>query len=254
MFNDNSIRNPIIKKAAIILGEIIFLSVAISIFNILSSYQAIPKVYVSGIPSEMPGNYKNSIYEALARSVIQNTDNMAQIQNNIASVREDTISIRYSEDLKRYDGSFIVDLSELQQSYLVRVFWSKTNDIANDEPISVQCPQKEDIIYEEFHCENSNINKLVNALPTKIPVQEPLLDEIRQNYPEPDIDPSLVFISLNKSSMYSNKNKSLDYSVVACDDEEIISGSRNIVKDWIISSGFDPDDYKLNFVDGCEDN
>lgn len=241
-----------LKRIVLVFSEIIFLIIVVAIINSMHT-NPLPAIEVKDMPSEIRSNERQTIPYMLAAKVISNTDNMAVIDKHIATARQGTFNYEYDKEYDIYSGNFVIDLATLRQSYYVTVSWSDTFEFS-DESIEISCipyEKKDLIIYEDFNC---NASKTIGeVLPAEISLEGDLLERVRNNYPVPDIDPSFVTIRLDKTDVYSNRNKALEYQVVACGDEDIISESLTIVRDWITSSGFDPNDYKINFVDGCED-
>ena len=231
-----------IKKIAIFYGiPSLFLIIFIAIFGYLLQNPPYPSIKIDGAPTS---SYQKEIETELYYIVVKNNGSET-FRRPSAQVRKDSII----ESNGYY--SFLVDIESLQQSYRIQI---SPPDDEGGYRFMVSCPDTSDLIYDQPTCQDTFTTSIGNILPAEIALQPPLLDQVRQNYPEPDIDPSFVTIRLDKSDTYSNKNKALNYQVVACGDENIISESRTIVQNWIASSGFDPDDYALNLVDDCEDN
>lgn len=146
-WEDTQIRGRIIKAAL----EFVFLVLAVSaIFFLTKTSAPIAKIEIDGL-NETGIQDETAIKQNLYNKVRLNTSGVAIISDS-AIIREG--SLKYTENENYKYTSFIVDVSSMQQSYLIKYTAAKNDSsLITSEPISIEClTDKEDIIYSEFNC------------------------------------------------------------------------------------------------------
>ena len=151
MNNLNSNQKKIIIIAVVLLVMYIIGSIVYFIF------QPTNKVAINNFDSvaiNIPKIYKEKIFS----SVYNISSNNSTVVTRFVSgeIRKDSFNEVVGVDSNTVNGSFIVDLKELKQSYLVTFSYYKDNSsiLTSGYPISISCLPKSKLIYGDFKCKD----------------------------------------------------------------------------------------------------
>lgn len=166
--------NPILTILVIIqLLFIIFIVIAVS--NILNDQNNVAKVDIddysdisSGIVIDSTNDLdadtdfalddtKKSVIGGILYDVVS-LNNIDNIQNNKATIRQNSVHYAYIDDLQIYFLNFIVDLEDLGQSYHIVYRWADeypNENVPTNEPAIAFCPQEHELTYGDFGCKDN---------------------------------------------------------------------------------------------------
>jgi len=178
---------------------------------------------VSNLPESEQIEIDNTIRETIA---LNYSGNISGISNPV--IRSGSFKQEYYPDGDLYISSFIVDINQIQQSYLISSLYSPTVN-TGDYSRLVTCIFGDDMIFDYFNCRDRLSEE--NRLPHSDPILLPLLNE------------SFVGFFVVPTSFVDNK---LSISIIidknSPDQEKYV----NEVRDFIISSNLDINNYILN--------
>lgn len=205
-----------IKTIIAALFEVIFIIIAIALLsNLLQPTEVSAKIHLNNLEStipEIPKDQREDISRELYNIAAQNTENSKFIKNFGATIRESTI------EKESNSGSFIVDIDDLQESYLVQ-YRLKGDDGKYDSgyPTLITCPKKSLRIYENQSCEDNFSPKTLEEL-----------------LPYSDTTSSGQFFSIVKGENFSPKKQSIIIMSSICDNYQSTSEEINSkVQAWI---------------------
>lgn len=109
--------------------------------------------YYRQTPTDIRDLTFNQLYGIIANNLPEDT----KVPTSGAKIRKDTNTNQYdsSSDINYY--TFMVDIESIKQSYYVQISWSKNSDnnALDGYPILISCPKPNQLIYEEFSCQDS---------------------------------------------------------------------------------------------------
>lgn len=178
--------------------------------------------YAKDLPSEQRTSINNSLYLA----VKLNLDEGEKMIKSSASIRKNPITNSFDEDRNVHSGSFIVDLKEIRQSYIVAYDWSDDTNNPNTSgyPTTVKClSDEETIIYKDFVCKDGSEE---SGLP------------LENQLPYTDINGPFKIVY-----MYKQGNTDVIGVMNSTPD-----GRKKAIK-WIESKNIDPSNIIINYLD-----
>lgn len=240
--SDNRLRNIIIVSLILLVA----VGIVITIFSLFSNKNP----YGEGIKIQnyndkvknLSKDYENNISTSLYDIVKHNSSSEINNQEiKDAYIREKSdVQNEVTENI-RYQGSFIVDIDSLKQSYKVQYSYStKENDtFVSGYPILLGCVDPGEVIYEYFKCKElieveKNIqeeNAIVNFLPYTT-----LSYEIRADLTSGSL---VIYADL--------RIPAIDLSGDTASKQQTVRLYKKQVTDWIKSQGFNPTDYTIEY-------
>ena len=105
---------------------------------------------VENLSADMRDSMESYLYNIVVKNV-DSSVNPSKISD--AYIREDSNKQLYDNDTTVYNGSFIVDMESIKQSYFVQYGYSDSNtkDVGGN-PVVVSCLPKDQLKYGEFKC------------------------------------------------------------------------------------------------------
>ncbi len=240
--------NPIL--ATLIVVQFLFIIfIVIAVSNILNDQNNVAKVDIddysdisSGIVIDSTNDLdadtdfalddtKKSVIGGILYDVVS-LNNIDNIQNNKAIIRQNSVHYAYIYDLQIYFLNFIVDLEDLGQSYRIVYRWADeypNKSVPTNEPAMAFCLHKDELIYENFNCKDSY-----------------------NNYGE-----SLVVYDLLRYKDFSNftvglsgdiyKGEALNIHINTISNEEsFVSSAISEVSEYLSSLGFNLNDFEYS--------
>lgn len=194
--------------------------------------------------SSVPRDRRDVMYRALYQMVAKNTDDTEITPDINASIRQNTAETIENEKSNTYYGSFIVDISALQQSYRISFEWSasgKTSDLSGDS-LLVSCVNSSEVIYENFVCTDNSTKqqqeeeKVLTSFPIMqdLPIQIEYYKDGYGEYIHYDIYGDLSY----KDGQNSFKIYIKDYT----------GGNYEAALQRIIDLGYKPSDYEIEYT------
>lgn len=103
----------------------------------------------------VPEKTKKTVFSTLYNTVLKNSSN--HIPHNGAAIRDsEPYLYAYNNDYTGYYGEFIVDIPEIQQSYLVKFTFNEDPDSFMGGFASlVYCLPEDKMIYPDFNCKEN---------------------------------------------------------------------------------------------------
>ena len=165
---------PIINYRTIVffIFQFIFIILMIVMFSNLNAPEVINTGIeidglsnINGLSSEDQTTIRHKLYEAVAFN--SETNN---IPESGAIIRDGSLINNFYEDFDMNYLSFIVDLSNVEQSYRIYYEWSNDENnqyVSPDDAGAVMCVDDDEIIYDEFNCKNNDKyykNVIVNRM------------------------------------------------------------------------------------------
>lgn len=240
--------NPILTILVIIqLLFIIFIVIAVS--NILNDQNNVAKVDIddysdisSGIVIDSTNDLdadtdfalddtKKSVIGGILYDVVS-LNNIDNIQNNKATIRQNSVHYAYIDDLQIYFLNFIVDLEDLGQSYRIVYRWADeypNKSVPTNEPAMAFCLQSEELIYGDFNCKDS-----YNGHGTDLVVYDLL--RYKEFY---DFTVGL------SGDIYDNEMLNIHINTIS-NEEPVVSVAVSEVSNYLSSLGFSLEDFKYN--------
>lgn len=147
-------------KILLLSGVGIFLIIPLAVFIIINNRnESIGVENYNTYVKDLPPNYRSSVNNSIYLAVSLNLVDGEKMIKSSASIRKNPITNTYSEERDVHSGTFIVDLKEVRQSYLVSYDWSedKNNPNTSGYPTIVRCLlDEETIIYKDFICKDGS--------------------------------------------------------------------------------------------------
>lgn len=239
-------------KPALIAGSFLFLLlIVIGILGALGVFDRNP--YGAEIKIENYNHYlkkspkdtRYAVFTSLYNTVSLNTTNPPQTN---AVIREGSFTSTTTQDPSEipYEyTTFLIDIEELQQTYSAQVSWSNNPDAnLGGYPILITCPSEDQLIYPAFDCKDSLSEDPVSVLYAKYPILNSLpLDISYYN------DNYSVFTHYN-----INYKTNTDYTDLHLIITEYTAHSKELALAKIRELGYNPDDYKIEYVDATSGN
>ena len=238
---NNRVRIVIVISAIVLIILAIVLSIIGFTVNKNPYGESIKIQNYSAKVKNLSNDYENNISAALYDIVQKNSDskvNGAEVKD--ALIRDQSEVQNEVLRQQRYQGSFIVDIASLKQSYSVQYAYStRANDsFVSGYPILLSCLDEKDAIYKDFKCKDlveteasTKQDALVNFLPHSM-ISYSLKADLSSG--------SLV--------LYATLNiPQSDLKGDAAANQETVRMYKKLVTDWIRSQGFDPATYTINY-------
>lgn len=186
----------------------------------------------------LPADRKASISAYLYDTVKKNTNQSITIAEiGEATIRENSNSQIFNSEAKVFNGSFIVDIEKIKQSYKIEYVYSsdKNSDRLGGYEVLVLCLPSDKLIYGSFDCkelfeDSEGIDPIVTALPYST-----LSYEIR--YIDTGKDKATLAVRL----FISEADRSIDEAAA-------VNNYKKEALDWLVSKGFKPDNYEIIYT------
>lgn len=186
----------------------------------------------------LPPDRKSSISAYLYDTVKKNTNQSITLDDiGEAVIRENSNSQIFKSDVKVFNGSFIVDIEKIKQSYKIEYVYSfdKNSDYAGGYEVLVLCLPNDKLIYGSFDCkelfeDSAGIDPIVTLLPYSTLSYEIRLIDTGKDKPTLAIK---LFVS------EADRNTGEAAAVNKYKQEALY---------WIMSKGFKPDNYEITYT------
>ena len=226
--------NPL--RIMIIIGGFVFMVIVVAIIAFMLRKNPYgPQIKIENFNkyySNIPTNTRDAIYNALYNIADMNNPS-ANLTNFKANIRDGSATETYNQITDIYSGTFLIDISELNQTYKFQVFWSPNPQNPNLEsgyPIVASCPNKSELIDPGFVC----------------------IDGISGS---PYDDPAFAVLPITVSSMSHNYSEYTSYELKAeLNDESVViiinditGNNYNTALAKLRSLGLNPDDYTIEY-------
>lgn len=236
-------------KTLVIFGSVVFaLIIIISIIFIIYNSFHDKKITITNLSqytNNIPGEEFDNIYAATYAAVEFNSDyKETEASRFTGVVRDGSFKEIYDEKTDTYDGVFIADIEEAQQSYRVYYTYTKKNKeksgVNSMYSTSIKCLNVKDLIYPYFKCLDPYTGGDNNTI-------------IENLLPYSGTTKSGVNVSVSGIERYYNSTKSFIRVLVdACGDKKKIEEGVTTFKDYLSSYGNNPDDYEYLTKDTCD--
>lgn len=145
------------KQISIIIVIAIILALYVVGSILYFIFQPTNKVVINNFDSvavNIPKIYKENIFNSLYNISSYNSSVVTRFVSG--EIRKDSFNEVVGVDSNTVNGSFIVDLKDLKQSYLVTFSYYKDNNsiFTSGYPISISCLPKSKLIYGDFKCKD----------------------------------------------------------------------------------------------------
>lgn len=231
------------QKKKITTISILFIIVFILIIGIIGKAFNTPskETYSGGIAvdniseyfNEISNDLKSELFYKIGANATMFLEDGAELPESGAKIRDDSVE---KEELS---GKFIVDIESIKQSFLIELGWEK-----DYEYVTVSCPSKKDIIYQETLCEIY----ASNFIPSAYWVHEYMINGILNNR-----DASRVMIAVENFVISEKERRSAPGEVPYDASYSITINERSFQKqssspDYIFSLSLDVDDGRDYYV------
>lgn len=157
--------NPIILGIVLVAGIFIILLI-ITLTNLLRTNPYGPEIKIDNLTNtynNIPSDEQDLISSELYNIVSKNSEANTEIPTSGAIIRDDSATSDYDSNNAVYSGSFIVDIPEIEQSYLVQFEWSPSSKSQGlgGYPVMISCLPSDKQIYPNFTCKNLANEKFV---------------------------------------------------------------------------------------------
>lgn len=232
--------------------------IILSIFSISLIFLFIfskPKTHLTKIDNfsqfnkTMPKSKQAQIFAALYQNIALNlTESSTPPPKNGAFIRNDTYNDNYDRTKEFHYGSFIVDLPNLKQSYLIQYEWSNDpkNPSMSDTQTLITCPEKTSVIYPDFHCVDQFTNSALNPY-----------DIIIRYLPYVETDQSILKVNGSNTvysvefNTYLNQEPYLMVKMNSCGNPQNIQIIKDSFTSWLKSHHVKIDDLSIEYRDFC---
>ena len=233
------IKNTTAKQKVLFLSVIIIFVAAIIVVSILLSNNNNPakiKIINFSEYSSAPQKYKQAIENATTTTLELSYPKLEKIYD--AEIRKDSYKDKVDDETHRVN--FLLDIPELEQSYVVNFTWTNAkSSYNNDTSAEITCPRIEDMIYENSTCRSS----------------ENPIDDISKYLPHVNMTESGAAVRINIATFLEGTEhpgeRYLSVLIRSCKDEGKFLDGQNYVIDWIKSLDFKPEDFYYNFTPVC---
>lgn len=199
-------------------------------------------VYFSNTPTEQ----QEMIFHELYNAVTLNTTDVATIPHAGALIRSDTVTEESNAETQVNYGTFIVDLSAIEQSYRVQFEWSPESDNPNlsGYTVLVTCPTADFMIYPNFVCTDSLIeeNERIDEINSEFPIMKDL--PIKIDYFEGGYGKHVWYNIEGDLSTYDNGENT--FKIIITDYS---GGNYEAAMTRIRNLGYNPEDYEIEYTD-----
>lgn len=161
------------KKTLIIIAALVAVlvgfAILISIFAPRSNNSFGPEVKIDGYSeriSNLSEEMRETIFATLFNTVKLNVSDDTDIESiNDAFIRAQSERQTRSDTSGMYEGTFIVDIPSIKQSYLVEYNYDPNNPESNPNPVIIRCLPMEQTIYDDFECVDINTSESAGVDP-----------------------------------------------------------------------------------------
>lgn len=224
-------RNNLIIGIGIAVLAIIGISIGVLLYR--NHVHRTEIVEIENFSSEVPSELSESL-EIKLKNLLKNNFNAPDDAIISAKMREGTYSRDESDDLTSV--SFLVDIDEYKQTYEVMIGWSDKKVVSD--PILISCPVKRLMKYPEANCiamyndsqDLENIEK--NPIYEKLPIIVDYFDYYSRKGIRYEV------------RGYFNEDNELVLTVV-----DYSGGNLENAKKKVRELGYNPEDYKIKYVD-----
>lgn len=218
---------PKVRRRLMIFGVIILAVIGISIFAIWKERHDYRReaLILSNYPSELPGSIKSNLEIQLRRTLGMGFE---LDENAVVTgvVREGTFELNDGGDYI-YNSTFLVDIDEYRQTFLVTASWSTSRQVEVPDGIVISCPPNDLMKYPESTC--------VSAYNSS--------NSIEMYLPYSGVIPSGESFTV-RQRRYLDGTPYLEIAVDSCGNQKILDEALEVVRDWITSVNIDPDLFK----------
>lgn len=185
---------------------------------------------------DFPTNIKDSVLNTLY-NIASNNNPDTKMPKSGAKIREGSTNGSYNKNTNIYTDSFIVDIEELQQSYVFQVSWSSNENnqyLKNiSYPVLASCPAAEQLIYAPFNCIDGSSNNGVYG------------------------DPIISILPINVSYYENNYAVYVAYSIISQVKDNKLTviindetgGNHDAALNKLKEAGINPDNYTIIYND-----
>jgi hypothetical protein len=241
---NNNVDNKKLKKMIFIIVSIVVGLVLLTtfIYQLSNRNQYGDVVRIQGIDRAAKGlskERKDVIMLSLHETILLNTDE--NFHDKISSIRDvvvrsGSIVQEFGDNNNQIQGSFIVDIASLEQSYIIMYAYSSDPDdgFMSGYPIATSCVNNESlIIYKDFKCKDilslesgeDGLNSIIQLLP---------YETLSYRIFSPNDGELLIDMYLSEFDIREGVSKSVNKYKA-----EILS--------WIKSNGYNPDDFSITY-------
>lgn len=191
---------------------------------------------VKNVSSDMRDSTESYLYNIVVKNV-DSSVNASKVGD--AMIRDGSDEQSYISQTAVYEGSFIVDMASIKQSYLVQYSYSRNNTVdVGGNPVVISCLPKDKLKYGEFKCvdfvsaQSSDNDALLQYLPY-------------ENFSfklSPDATQSDTLVIIAKLSI-----SEADLKGDAASRASTVTMYKQEVVKWIKSKGVDPTKYTIQY-------
>lgn len=132
---------------------------------------------------DTPDDTRDAIFTSLYNTIKLNITEETTPPESGAYIRKDSVTSNYNDDTKVHFNTFIVDIPDLQQSYVTQVSWSLDPEAdLGGYPILISCPTSQQNIYNFTNCKDMMNENKVTDLYVENPIME-ILPIVVSYYP-----------------------------------------------------------------------
>lgn len=191
---------------------------------------------VKNLPGEMRDSMESSLYNTVVKNV-DSEDTASRVGDAI--IRDGSESQDYTQQTTVYDGSFIVDMKSIKQSYRIQYIYSDSNTReTGGSPVVVSCLPEDQLIYGPFNCvdlvssQTTNTDSIMQYLP-----YENFSFKLSPDATQGDELIIIATLDIPQSDLKGN----------AASKREVVALYKGEVNDWFKSKGIDPTKYEIQY-------
>lgn len=216
-------RRMVIVGIAALFLILITIIIIVIINNSKPSYDTISITNFSELPTTPP---EDNVYSLKRRlyGILSDHFSLDHISKPIeATIRPESSMSGTQDGINRI--TFILDVDQLQQSYNVSLVWSNSAEIYED--TFLECTRRDESKYPDVLCYGTYYNS----------------DSPELYLPYDGKTPSRSAFTASFSHTDSLGNDHISVLLHSCDDPDLKSEAVSATKDYLESSGFDPDKF-----------
>ncbi len=184
----------------------------------------------------LPDDREQAITAALYNTVRLNSD-VDKAAIGSASIRAESSTQEYKEKGETYQGTFIVDLENIRQSYLVTYSYSRNSASNAGYSVTITCLPEDKLIYENFSC--------IDTLQQEVGDTDPIIKFLPHTALTYEIKPDSTSGEL--ILIVDLKIPEIDLSGNKASRQQTVTLYKNEVHSWIQSHGLDPNRYTISY-------
>ena len=225
------------KKKNIIIGisvaVLVIVGISVGVIFYQNYIHRTEVVKIENLPTEIPDELSESL-ETKLKNLLKNSFDAPDDAIISANMREGTYN--KDEDGGLTSVSFLVDIDEYKQTYEIMIGWSDVKIVPD--PILISCPAKRLMKYPEIKCEamygsSQDIENVENnPIYDKLPIVVDYFDYYSRKAIRYEV------------RGYFGENNELVLTVV-----DYSGGNLENAKKKVRELGYDPDNYKIKYVD-----